>query len=162
MATATPPETQVLSDKVAITELMSRWFYLVDDGRPVEAVDRFTTEDVTFDAGELGAAEDQESWLEFTELAFEEILPFTRHTVHNPLIEVDGDTATGKWYLDCPTITGDGEAIWLQGTYEHEFRRADGEWLISKFTFEPTYATPFDRGWAEQPFVEDIPGELDW
>lgn len=152
----------MLLDKEAITELMSHWFYLVDEGGAVKALDRFTTEDVVFDAGALGTAEDKDTWREFTEVAFEEILLFTRHMIHNPLIEVNGDEATGKWYLDCPTITGDGQAIWLQGTYEHEFRRVNGEWKISKFTFEPTYATPFDQGWAEQPFIDDIPGELNW
>lgn len=81
---------------------------------------------------------------------------------HNPIIDVNGDEATGTWYAEIPSITGVGEAIWLQGTYELGFRRVDGEWKISKYTFDFTYATPYDQGWVEQPFIEEMPGDLDW
>lgn len=48
---------------------------------------------------------------------FTKELLFTRHMVHMPLIEIDGDEAVGKWYLDCPSILGNGEVAWTQGTY---------------------------------------------
>ena len=161
-ATATDKHIQKLLDKDAIKELMARVYYLVDDGKVGEAIERFATEDVTFDASPLGTAEGRDVWKEWSETVYPEQLPFRRHMIHNPLLEVDGDEATGKWYLECPAITGDCEAIWVQGTYEHEFRRVDDEWKISSFTFDFTYAAPYEHGWAERPFIEGIPGDLEW
>ncbi|SDQ34435.1 nuclear transport factor 2 family protein [Natronobacterium texcoconense] len=162
MAETTSRDVQALVEKDAINELMARVYYLVDDGEVGEAIDRFATEDVTFDAEPLGSAEGRDAWKEWAETAYSENMPFRRHMLHNQVIEVDGDTATGKWYLDCPSVTGDGEAVWTQGTYEHEFRRVGGEWKISAFSFDFTYAAPYEKGWAAQPFIEEIPGELDW
>lgn len=161
MATATPTDAQVLLDKEAIKDLWYNSCYLVDDG-DIDGVMEAFTEDATMDTGAFGSADGRDAIREMLESLFDEELLFTRHMVHNPLIQVDGDEATGQWYLDCPTITGEGEAIWLQGTYKHKFRRVDDKWKISKFTFEATYATPYDEGWAERPFPEGMPGELDW
>ncbi len=159
MADVLPKELQVLLDKDAIKELIYEWDYLGDAHEDV--IDRFCTEDVVFDSGPLGSAEGREVFKEVSETLSEKVL-FTRHMRHNPIIRVDGDEATGKWYAQIPSITGEGEAVWIQGTYQVGFRRVDGEWKISKYVFEFTYATPYDKGWVEQPFVESIPGELDW
>lgn len=162
MADANSTDVQMLLDKDAIKELVYTWDYLSDDGEPLSAIERFCTEDVVFDAGPLGRTEGKDAFKEAAAEIFDQELLFTRHMRHNPVVDVDGDEATGKWYADIPSITGEGEAIWLQGTYDLGFRRVDDEWKISKYTFEFTYATPYDRGWAEQPFVEGTPGELDW
>jgi hypothetical protein len=81
---------------------------------------------------------------------------------HNPIIRVHGDEATGKWYADIPSITGDGKAVWVMGTYELGFRRVNGNWKISKYTFEFSYMTDFHKGWVREPFIEGVPGELKW
>jgi len=162
MAQPLASDVQLLLDKDAIKELVYRWDYLGDDGKPIDAIDRFCTDDVTFDAGQFGASEGKAAFKQEAETIFTEHLLFTRHMRHNPVIEVDGDEATGTWYADIPSITGGGEAIWLHGTYELGFRRVDDEWKISNYTFECTYATPYEEGWAAQPFAEGIPGELDW
>ncbi len=54
----------------------------------------------------------------------------TAHVVSNPLIDVEGDEATGRWYLMLAYRTPDGEVGWKQTTYEDEYRKADGEWKI--------------------------------
>jgi ketosteroid isomerase-like protein len=162
MAGATPTDVRVLLDKNAIEELVYEFDYRQDDGDPIGAVERYCTEDVQFDAGSLGRTEGKDAMKEVAEEVSGEELLFTRHMRHNPVVDVDGDEATGKWYAEIPSITGDGKAIWLQGIYELGFRRVDDEWKISRYTFDFTYARAYDRGWAEQPFVEGIPGELDW
>lgn len=162
MEEATSTDLQVLLDKDTIKELVYRWDYLGDDGKPLDAIERFCTEDVIYDAGPLGRTEGKQAFKEAAKKVFDEELLFTQHMRHNPVIQVNGDEATGKWYAEIPSITGDGKAIWLQGTYELGFRRVEGEWKISKYTFEFTYATPYEKGWVEQPFVEGVPGELEW
>jgi len=156
-------DLQVLLDKDAIKELVYRWDYLTDERfSSDELIERFCTDDVVYDAGPLGRAEGKEAFKAAAEKVWSDGFLFTRHMRHNPVIAVDGDEATGKWYAEIPSITIDDEALWIQGTYELGFRRVDGEWKISKYTFAFTYATPYEKGWVKQPFVEGMPGELEW
>ena len=152
--TALIDDVKQLVDKDSIKELWYNSCYLVDEG-DLDGVLESYTEDALMDTGAFGRAEGRVAIREMLENLFSEGLMFTRHMVHMPLIEIDGDEATGKWYLDCPSIVGDGEAAWIQGTYKHTFRRLNGKWKISKFTFEPSYVTPYDKGWAKQPFIDD-------
>ena len=145
---------QKLLDKDAIKELWYNSCYLVDEGDLDGVMESFTT-DATMNTGAFGRAEGRGAIREMLKSLFSEELLFTRHMVHMPLIEIDGDEAIGEWYLDCPSIVGDGEAVWTQGTYKHTFRRVNGKWKISKFTFEASYVTPYDKGWAKQPFMDD-------
>jgi ketosteroid isomerase-like protein len=152
---------QKLLDKDAIEELWYNSCYLVDEGDLDGVMESFTG-DAVMDTGSFGRAEGKDAIREMLKSLFSEGLLFTRHMVHNPVIQIDGEQATGKWYLDCPAITGEGKAVWSQGIYKHEFRRTGGKWKISKFTFEASYVTPYEKGWVEQPFLEGMPGELNW
>jgi ketosteroid isomerase-like protein len=147
-------DMQKLLDKDAIKELWYNSCYLVDEG-DLDGVLESYTEDALMDTGAFGRAEGRVAIREMLENLFSEGLLFTRHMVHMPLIEIVGDEATGKWYLDCPSIVGDGEAAWIQGTYKHTFRRVNSNWKISKFTFEASYVTPYGKGWAKQPFMDE-------
>jgi ketosteroid isomerase-like protein len=154
-------DVQKLLDKDAIRELWYNSCYLVDEGDVDDLMESFAG-DAMMDAGAFGSAEGRDGIREMLNSLLSEGLLFTRHMVHNPVIRIDGEHATGKWYLDCPSITGDGKAIWTQGVYKHEYRRLNGKWKISKFTFEAAYATPYEKGWVKQPFADGVPGELNW
>ena len=76
----------------------------------------------------------------------------------NPIIEVDGDDATGEWLLFQPcTIPGsdgdDDRALWLAATYHDRYRRVDGDWMIAAMVIDLAFFTPFEVGWAKQPFL---------
>jgi len=149
-------DIQLLLDKDAIKELWYMNCYLIDQGEIDKVMDTFT-EDAIMDTGAFGSAQGTEAIRDMLKGLFAKELLFTRHMVHMPLIIIDGDEAVGKWYLDCPSIVGNGEAAWTQGIYKHTFRRVNGEWKIYKFTFEASYVTPYDQGWAKQPFIEEKP-----
>jgi hypothetical protein len=162
MAEATSPDVQVILDKDAIKETVYNFFYRWDDGDWAGAIDQFATEDISFDAEAFGTADGRDEWQEWAETVWKENVAFTWHMLHNPIIEVDGDEATGRWRTEIAAVTVEAEAVWLQGIYEHEYRRVDGKWKCSSYTVEPTYVTPYEQGWAEQPFLEDIDAEPDW
>lgn len=57
-----------------------------------------------------------------------------RHVVSNQVIDLTSDTtATGSCYVMTVVVRpGGGPEILSLGTYEDEYRKVDGEWLISK------------------------------
>lgn len=57
----------------------------------------------------------------------------TVHNTTNPIIEVNGDTATGKWFvLDNILGPANKHPLVMIATYTDEFRRVNGEWKISR------------------------------
>jgi hypothetical protein len=76
----------------------------------------------------------------------------TVHQCHHPEIEVDGDSATGTWYLDDKVIITEHRmlltgAAFYEDTYE---RDGDGEWRISRTGYVRSYEAtqPLPEGWA--------------
>lgn len=162
MAETTPTDAHRLLEKAAIKEAVYEFFYRWDEGEWVDAIDQFATDDVTFDAGAFGTADDRDAWQEWAETVWQETVTASWHMLHNPIIEVDGDEATGRWRHEVPAVTVEGDAVWLQGVYDHEYRRVDGDWKCSVYTVTPAYATPYEQGWAEQPFRDGIDEDPDW
>ena len=70
-------------------------------------------------------------------------------------IEVDGDTATGQWYLFIPCIHANGseQAVWGSLRYDEEYVRVNGEWKFKSQTLTEFFRTPFDEGWAKTRFM---------
>lgn len=68
----------------------------------------------------------------------------TMHHVHHPEIEVDGDTATGRWYLHDQVLSKAFE-FKLEGAafYEDTYRRTPEGWRVARTgytrTWEATY-----------------------
>jgi hypothetical protein len=64
----------------------------------------------------------------------------TVHHCHHPEIDVDGDTATGRWALDDTVIITEHGAV-LRGAafYEDRYVRADGVWRIQHTGYERIY-----------------------
>ena len=60
-----------------------------------------------------------------------ERIRFSAHYITNELIEVNGDSATGRWWLFMPCVL-DGESTWLFATYDDEYVKLDGRWLIKQ------------------------------
>lgn len=74
----------------------------------------------------------------------------TEHRVSHPEIEVDGDTATGRWYLqDRVIVPAFSTMIFGAAFYADEYRRVDGRWVISRTGYTRTYEAMID--------LKDIP-----
>jgi hypothetical protein len=75
---------------------------------------------------------------------------FCMHMVHNPIIEVNGDRATGRWYYEAPTTdAATNRAQWMAGRYEEEYVREDGRWKFASIRTQWQYISPYDEGWAK-------------
>ena len=65
----------------------------------------------------------------------------TVHQCHHPELTVDGDTATGTWYLEDKVIITEHRML-LTGAafYEDDYRRGpDGGWQISRTSYIRSY-----------------------
>jgi hypothetical protein len=75
----------------------------------------------------------------------------------NPIIEVQGDTATGQWYLlePCTMVTAGSQpqAVWGTARYEEEYVKVKGEWKFKTVHLMPVFWSPFDQGWVKKRFV---------
>jgi hypothetical protein len=64
----------------------------------------------------------------------------TVHQCHHPELSVDGDTATGTWYLEDKVIITEQRML-LTGAafYDDEYRRGPDGWQISRTSYIRSY-----------------------
>ncbi len=75
----------------------------------------------------------------------------TMHQVHHPEIDVDGDTATGRWYLEDRVIV-EAFKFMLEGGafYEDRYVRTPAGWRVAH--------TGYRRTWELHHDLNDHPG----
>ncbi|HEY7946641.1 MAG TPA: nuclear transport factor 2 family protein [Acidimicrobiales bacterium] len=76
-------------------------------------------------------------------------LTFSRHFFLNPRIDVDGETATGRWDLLSPCRRADGTSYWMCGFEDDDYRRVDGHWLHLSMTLTTVFMAPVGEGWTK-------------
>jgi uncharacterized protein (TIGR02246 family) len=145
-----------LEDIEAVKQLKARYCAACDDGYDADRLAALFTEDAVWDGGRtFGLVEGREAIRRHYQGASKR-LTVARHQVMNPIIEIDGDTATGHWLLfqPCTSAGADGEqAMWLAATYRDTYRRDGDGWLISGTVIEVAFFTPYDRGWVDQRYL---------
>jgi len=78
---------------------------------------------------------------------------FSMHFLHNPRIEVNGDTATGKFYWEASlTYTETNVPTRAAGTYDSRYVKTEEGWKIKEKFVNFFYDTPFDKGWVKERF----------
>ncbi|MEQ8347903.1 MAG: nuclear transport factor 2 family protein [Sneathiellaceae bacterium] len=76
---------------------------------------------------------------------------FAAHLALNFIIDVDGDTATGKWRILMPcTMMEDGKQVsrWILGDYDEAYIRRNGTWMFKKIDFVINFNVPQGESWA--------------
>ena len=140
---------QVLEDIEDIKRLKHRYCGYCDADFDVDSLVELFTEDAVWDGGDLGRGEGREGIRAFFNSAAQR-LAFSIHMVMNPVIEVDGDKATGTWYLLEPcTYRDDNQAVWGSARYDEQYVRVNGEWKFKHLILSSNFWTPFDKGWVE-------------
>jgi ketosteroid isomerase-like protein len=144
---------QVLEDSEAIKKLKARYCAYCDNNYDADSIASLFTEDAVWDGGSFGKYEGREAIRTFFRGA-PKLLTFAIHQVMNPLIEVQGKRATGKWYLFQPCTLAEGnQAAWLAARYEEEYVKVGGEWKFQHLKVFSSFMTPYDQGWVQKKFV---------
>ena len=142
-----------LEDIEEIKKLKHSYCALCDDHYNADALAELFTEDAIWDGMERGRNDGREAIREFFQDAPAR-LPFAIHMVMNPIIEVDGDRATGVWYLFQPCTYAEGnQAVWGSARYDEEYVRVNGKWMFQHLTLSSHFWTPFDKGRVEAKFA---------
>jgi ketosteroid isomerase-like protein len=144
---------QVLEDAEAIRNLKARYAALCDNHYDADGIAALFTEDALWESPALGRFEGREAIRAFFQRA-SEIFSFAIHYSLNGHIEVDGDTASGRWYLFMPcTVAAGNQAMWRAGIDHETYLRVDGVWMFRHKRSEPLMNCSFEVGWARTRFV---------
>jgi hypothetical protein len=149
----------ILEDIEEIKKVKAKYCYYQDQQRSAEFMDLFT-EDAELDFRPL-LAEKMVGKAEFAPLFAKENMVtwerMARHQLTNPIVEVDGNKATGVWYMwGVATLIAPTKdiAIMEQLTYEDEFVKENGKWRISKLRGTTAFMSPYEDGWIKTPMFD--------
>jgi len=135
--------------------LKSNYCFLVDeivagDNKKIEEFMGKFTDDAWIDFTEFGKHEGKGAISAFYSDIVAQVLSYSAHMVSNPIIEVNGNTATGRWYFEVPcTIRVANKPAWIQGKYYEQYRKIGGEWKWSSITTRFDFFSPIEEGWVK-------------
>lgn len=69
---------------------------------------------------------------------------FVFHVVHSAVIDVEGESARGRWTVSEQLIDSAGTPGVLLALYHDEYRRESGAWKIARRRLQPVYQGPPD------------------
>lgn len=117
-----------MDDIEQIRRLIFEYCYATDSG-DIEAWLATFTDDVVWDGGPFGGFRGRDEGRAYIEAT--DPTPY-RHLTINPIIDVQGDSATGKAYLLLLTVAEGATAVAFSGVYEDRYAKEGGRWLIAE------------------------------
>ena len=82
--------------------------------------------------------------------------PWVAQLPNSGVVDVDGDRATGRWYITELGKGPDGSASLTLGVYHDEYRRIADQWYFARRRFDVLYGGPPDLSAKPNPFPEDL------
>ena len=156
MSAALDPRVQRLVDIEDIKQLKARYATLCDDDYQADGLAVLFTDDAVWDGGPLGYAAGREAIRTFFREA-PSTVSFAVHTVTNPLIEIDGDAATGRWYLWQPMVLRGSDACrWLCAQYDDRYVRTADGWRFAHVKITVRAFSPYEDGFGKV-LIGDMP-----
>jgi len=131
-----------VEDVHAIQRLKHEYCFAIDGGDYERWASLFT-EDGRFVRDNGETFEGYEELHGFASEGFDAAFEHSAHVVTNPVVDVDGDTATGRWYLVLFYRDADGNDGLTQARYDDEYRTVDGEWRVAASSVEYGIANEF-------------------
>ena len=138
---------QRLEDLEAIRDLARRYAHLVWQGKSLEAADLFSidgTVDLGPDDGGVIRGREKLRAIYSEKVGTDEMMlhPF----VHNHIIDLNGDEATGIAYIDLRCIK-EGDSLMGSGYYQDQYIREEGRWKFKVRKLTMCYLVPPGQGW---------------
>ncbi len=137
-----------------IKQLKARYAEYCDNQYDPDGIASLFVEDGVWDGGPgFGRYEGREKIHAF----FSEIsnsIVLAAHLSMNPIIEVDGERATGRWRLLCPFTLDEGEspaARWILAQYDEVYERHGDRWLYRSLKVNVNFNALHETGWADAP-----------
>ena len=147
-----------LEDIEAIKKLKALYCFLADagingDASKMDELMMYFTDDAWIDFGQEDAPEiheGKEAVARFYKVNVCQALSYSAHIVANPLIEVNGDKADGRWYVFVPcTLRETHSALWLFGKYQEAYVKINGQWKWKSMIFRAEFQSPYEgKGWG--------------
>lgn len=151
-----PTDTEAIKrlvDIEAIKALKHRYAAFLDDDYDAEGCAKLFAPDAVWDGGAFGRHEGRAAIRDFF-ASMPQMVSWSCHYLLNPIIEVDGDKATGQWLLWQPLVMKDGDqAMWVSARYADTYvRNGDGpgeageEWLFQSVAVDIMAFSPYEEG----------------
>jgi uncharacterized protein (TIGR02246 family) len=137
-STDAPGVEATLADRIAIEDMVTRYYENFGSADASEQFGAYYTEDAVFDVNGIVSTGREEIEALYTSMGEEGDAPATRGTFHmiisNPVIAVNGDTATAKflWTGVMNSDVGARPELYEQGREYDLLVKQDGKWLIRK------------------------------
>ena len=138
---AVPRDAQELADELAIRELATRYAEAVID-YDEKAWGALWTEDGRWEV--MGRVSEGR---EATVALWKELMATLEGVIqipHSGRVELNGDTATGRWTISEHGRMQGGQPMLLMAAYYDRYRREPDGWRISERRLQPLYAGPPD------------------
>ena len=139
---------QVLEDIEAIKKLKALYCAACDDDHNPAKLGELFAEDATWEASTMGRANSRKEIQSMLgALGKSGTIRNSAHNAINPVIDVDGDNATGHWRL-IMLYTGiypNGEIHFSRiiGWYQEQYARIEGRWQFKSLYCEVEEAAPY-------------------
>lgn len=145
-----------LYDREEIRDLRFRYHECINEAQMAEIPDLFT-EDGELEFGHLGKAKGRDQIRKFfsglggartgSEGGQPRGLYRVKQFIHNHVLKVNGDRASGYAYLEAKPVYN-GESYVVAARYNDEYIKRDGRWRFSKMSLTPFFMVPLKEGWA--------------
>ena len=105
----------------------------------------------------MGFAETRQGIYDFFAQA-SSIVGFAVHGLSNPIIEIEGDTAVGSWYLMQPMVMqGTTSAYWFSACYADTYVRTAEDWKFQHVKITERAFSPYEEGFGKT-LMAALPG----
>lgn len=145
---------QWLYDIECIKQLKARYCAFADQDYDPDGIASLFVADGVWDGGPFGRHEGRAAIHEFF-TGVSKVISFVDHYATNPLIEIDGDRATGRWDLWAPIVKEpEPVACWIMGKYVDVYVRTGEGWRFESLTLDVRALSPYDEGFARRRMAD--------
>ena len=135
-----------LEDIEEIRDLRLTYHRFINEGDFTAVADLYT-EDADVDLDVAGRASGREDIKALYRLV-PDSLDFVKQFIHNHIVRVDGDQATGISYMEARYVR-QGDSGMLACEFDETYRREADGWKISKTIVRIYFSVPLSKGWAD-------------